>query len=74
MAEEPVTMPAEPAHMDPSVNRRNWRTFLKASKWFALHVLAITFWLIFVFIGHMPWFWTGVVVILVTFAIGALFH
>ena len=75
MAEShPLTVPGEPAHMDPSVNQRDWKFFLSRAKWFSLAILGITFWLIFVLIGHTPILPTTVILLLAAFVIGKLFH
>ena len=70
----PVTVAAQPAHMDPAVNQRNWQAFLKSAKWFSLGILGIVFFLIIWLIGHAPLVPAFLIIALVAFAIGALFH
>lgn len=74
MAQPTPTTSSDAGHMDPAPNRRDWQTFLKVAKWSSLGVLALTFFLIFVFVGHAPWFPTLVILALVAFGLGALFH
>jgi hypothetical protein len=57
-----------------AAHRRGWQTFLKASKWFALSVLAGVFFLIFVLVGHAPWLPTLVILALAVFLLGSIFH
>jgi len=70
----PTTALAEPGHMDPSVNRRDWQGFLKVAKWGSLGILGLTFFLIIWLIGHAPLIPTFLAIALAVFAIGALFH
>jgi hypothetical protein len=74
MAQPPTQTSSDAGHMDPAPNRRDWQTFLKLAKWSALGVMAVTFALIFVLIGHTPWLPTLILIALATYAIGALFH
>lgn len=69
-----VTVAAQPGHMDPAVNQRNWQAFLRLAKWFSLGILGLTFFLIIWLIGHAPLVPTFLIVALVAFGIGALFH
>ncbi|MFO1187255.1 MAG: hypothetical protein U1E87_07265 [Alphaproteobacteria bacterium] len=74
MAHPPTTISSDTGHMDPAPNRRDWQTFLKIAKWSSLGVLAGTFFLIFVLIGHAPWLPTLLILALALFGLGALFH
>lgn len=66
--------PAQPDSMDVMERRRGWQGFLKLAKWSALGVFGATFFLILVLIGHMPWLPTLIVMALLVFAAGSLFH
>ncbi len=72
--QSPATAAAEPSHMDPSVNERDWEVFIGTAKWFALAILAVTFFLIMVVIGHQSWLWTGIFLVAFAFILGKLFH
>lgn len=74
MAQPPTQTSSDAGHMDSAPNRRDWQTFLKLAKWSGLGVMAVTFALIFVLIGHTPWFATLILIALATYAIGALFR
>ena len=55
-------------------HRRFWQAFLKFSKWFALIILGIVFWLIFWLIGHLPLLPVLLVMAVAVFILGSLFH
>ena len=55
-------------------HRRAWRCFVLCVKWFALHVLAIVFFLIFWLVGHAPFVPTLIVVVAAVFIVGSILH
>ena len=55
-------------------HRRGWQFFLQFSKWFALHVLAIVFLLIFTLVGHAPFIPTLVLLLAAVLILGSIFH
>jgi hypothetical protein len=59
---------------DVTERRRGWHFFLMASKWFALHVLGLVFFLIFILVGHAPIIPTFVLVVLAVYIVGSVLH
>lgn len=55
-------------------HRQGWEFFLKFSKWFALSVLALIFFLIFTLIGHAPLVPVFVIMLVAVLVLGSLFH
>lgn len=53
-------------------HRKGWDFFVKASKWFALHVLGLIFFLIFWRVGHAPFVPTFVMIAAAVYILGAL--
>ena len=53
-------------------HRKGWDFFVKASKWFALHVLGLVFFLIFWRVGHMPWLPDAVMMVAAVYILGSL--
>ena len=74
MAHAPDTAHGTPGTPDLAERRRGWQTFLKSAKWFALLVLAVVFSIIFVQVGHAPLIPTVVLMAVVTYILGSLFH
>jgi len=52
-------------------HRRSWDLFLKSAKWFALHVLAVVFFLILYLVAHWPFVPTLILVTVLAFIIGS---
>jgi hypothetical protein len=67
-------MPAGQGQMDSAEKRLGWQTFLKIAKWSSLVILGITFFLIIWLIGHAPLVPTVLIIALVVYGLGALFH
>jgi hypothetical protein len=57
-----------------AAHRRGWEFFLKASKWFALHVLGLVFFLIFWRVGGAPLVPTFVLMAAAVYILGSIFH
>ena len=57
---------------DVTERRKGWDFFVKASKWFSLHVLGVVFFLIFWRVGHAPLLPTLVMVMAAVYIIGAV--
>jgi len=74
MAHAPDTPHGAPPAPDLAEHERGWHFFLKFAKWFALHVLGVVFFLIFVFVGHAPAVPTFVLMVLAVYVIGSVFH
>jgi hypothetical protein len=74
MAHAPDTTHGASDPPDLAEHERGWHVFLKSAKWFALHVLGLVFFLIFVLVGHAPFIPTLVIMVLAVYFLGSLFH
>lgn len=57
-----------------AAHRRGWQFFLQFSKWFALTILGLVFFLIFTLIGHAPFIPVFVLILAAVLILGSIFH